>query len=537
MALANFSLPFGAVNQPWVGNLNPLQPPPQHISAVNNLLYGPAGHQENDVPIPDNEAEQEAFFKNSPYAPPRNSQYRQRNNYLPPPPSPQPPVGQNAYSTPTHTPRNYQPSSRTYGEGLYSMPSSPSTSSNTQFFNNANPQNNYNNGQPYSAPPTQPPSGARNVPQQTQKTHQQPSGGYPQRPPGYTKVNAGTGSRTQVHAVLDYDEEESDDFYSDHDESSPDSRRKPQQVPGGKMPTVTPIQGPIFIKNGSVPVVPLFSYPTVNNGSLVQIPILWTALSVALGIDIRGEIIRGIPCIKRNYQLFCPSAGNTYPSERIETFIDENKALMRRMYGDFQMSSEYGPPLQRLRKKKRSADSESGIDEDDWEWGEMPGVPDMIGPPGSGPDPIRDAGPSGDSYFTKWRSKRQSQRQGNANVGGNRSTVNAGNQRITNPGPTNANDSSGRLDVCESKVEIVAPYWASNSAGKIRAIVNTQHFEQAIHQEVCTKPQTTRCGGDCGCEQKYKWHRLLAYDPDNDCKGIFMDWFLFPSCCVCRCNP
>lgn len=117
---------------------------------------------------------------------------------------------------------------------------------------------------------------------------------------------------------------------------------------------------------------------------------------------------------------------------------------MRRMYGDFQMSSEYGPPLQRLRKKKRSTDSESGIDEDDWEWGEMPGVPDMIGPPGSGPDPIRDAGPSGDSYFTKWRSKRQSQRQGNANVGGNRSTVNAGNQRITNPGPTNANDSSGR---------------------------------------------------------------------------------------------
>jgi len=49
--------------------------------------------------------------------------------------------------------------------------------------------------------------------------------------------------------------------------------------------------------------------------------------------------------------------------------------------------------------------------------------------------------------------------------------------------------------------------------------------------------QTKRCLGECGCEQKYKWHRLLAYDPDNDCKGIFMDWFLFPSCCVCRCAP
>lgn len=43
-----------------------------------------------------------------------------------------------------------------------------------------------------------------------------------------------------------------------------------------------------------------------------------------------------------------------------------------------------------------------------------------------------------------------------------------------------------RVDACESKVEIVTPYWAANSAGKIRAIVNTQHFEQAIHQEVCS---------------------------------------------------
>lgn len=159
-----------------------------------------------------------------------------------------------------------------------------------------------------------------------------------------------------------------------------------------------------------------------------------------------------------------------------------------------------------------------------------------------------------------------------------------------------------RIDSCESKVEVVTPYWASNSVGKTRAIVNTEHFEQAIHQEVCTwvynmykqsnncviiwvlvilileqsvnilavdahvlyllpylnyrnknsiifvfnfqimacliyrKTVTTRCSRDCGCEQKYKWHRLLAYDPDNDCKGIFMDWFLFPSCCVCRCD-
>ena len=43
-----------------------------------------------------------------------------------------------------------------------------------------------------------------------------------------------------------------------------------------------------------------------------------------------------------------------------------------------------------------------------------------------------------------------------------------------------------RSDACESTVEVVTPYWAANSSGKVRAIVNTQHFEQAVHQEVCS---------------------------------------------------
>ena len=106
-----------------------------------------------------------------------------------------------------------------------------------------------------------------------------------------------------------------------------------------------------------------------------------------------------------------------------------------------------------------------------------------------------------------------------------------------------------RYDVCESKVEVTTPYWASNSNGKVRAILNNEQFEQAIHQEICryvsktetyrvtttcSQPATLRCNHDCSCQQKYKWHRLLAYDPNNDCAGVFMDWFLFPSCCTCR---
>lgn len=80
--------------------------------------------------------------------------------------------------------------------------------------------------------------------------------------PRYTRVNSGSGSKTSVHAVIDYDDDFSDeDYYDDIAD------------PRHHGPTVTPIQGPILIKNGSVPVVPLYSYPTVNNGSLVQIPV------------------------------------------------------------------------------------------------------------------------------------------------------------------------------------------------------------------------------------------------------------------------
>lgn len=336
-------------------------------------------------------------------------------------------------------------------------------------------------------PPPLPSSFQR--PSEPVKTRIEEQENYPDRPVGYTRVNgessAGPGTKTSVHAVLDYDDD-FDDYYDDEDQDVPMNAH------------VTPIQGPIFLKNGSVPVVPLYSYPQLNNGTFVQIPILWTALSVALGVELRGDLVRGAPCIKRYHQLFCPTAGNTYPIERIERFIDENKALMKRMYGDFEMNPGHGHSSEhghhRTRRRSREARKHD--------------IPDG----GPRDDGLHVESEIGEEYFSKNRNARQS-------FGKNRSTE------------------SGRIDACESKVEIVTPYWASNSAGKIRAIVNTQHFEQAIHQEVCSKMQTNRCSGDCGCEQKYKWHRLLAYDPDNDCKGIFMDWFLFPSCCVCRCDP
>ncbi|XP_015591781.1 protein spaetzle 3 [Cephus cinctus] len=485
MSLVNFTLPYqtaspspflfnGAGGHSTVNNLR-----------LNAVLPPPPAPSYND----------EEPFQNEPYIPP--PQYEQRHQQ------------QQQQQQERHR-QHAQQRSREQHQILQQHPGHGAASLSTQDARYANYNQDFRRTQPrqqqqQQTRPPPPPQAPLPVPQeQQQRIHphhsqealpsqarEQPSENYPDRPNGYTRVNSeaypGPDAKTSVHAVLDYDDD-FDDYYDDEDQDFPSNAH------------VTPIQGPIFLKNGSVPVVPLYSYPQLNNGTFVQIPILWTALSVALGVELRGDLVRGSPCIKRYHQLFCPTAGNTYPIDRIERFIDENKALMKRMYGDFEMSTEYGPPTREPaghRRKRSSAahdlpDGGPNIDND------------------KKLDPEMDA--DGDSFFSKARNTRQS-------FGNNKSSE------------------SGRIDACESKVEIVTPYWASNSAGKIRAIVNTQHFEQAIHQEVCSKTRTNRCSGDCGCEQKYKWHRLLAYDPDNDCKGIFMDWFLFPSCCVCRCDP
>lgn len=100
--------------------------------------------------------------------------------------------------------------------------------------------------------------------------------------------------------------------------------------------------------------------------------------------------------------------------DKIEAFIDDNKALMKRMYGDFDMNEDYGSVLSQSKKRKRNTRSSSGGDAFEPDW-----AADMSGPPGAGPDPIREAGPSGDSYFAKMkRNKRQNRQRGGSRGGG-----------------------------------------------------------------------------------------------------------------------
>ncbi|XP_034249329.1 protein spaetzle 4 isoform X2 [Thrips palmi] len=92
------------------------------------------------------------------------------------------------------------------------------------------------------------------------------------------------------------------------------------------------------------------------------------------------------------------------------------------------------------------------------------------------------------------------------------------------------------VNACPVKEEVVAPFWANNTRGEVLALLNLYPFEQYVHWEKCTHEHKQMfCREGCRCEQQYRLHRLLAYDPNNECRGIFSDWFKFPSCCICRC--
>lgn len=242
MALTNFSLPFGGgLPTPHWATISPLQ---QHATAVNNLLYGPASHQQ------DSANEDNGYYKNDPYAPPKQvatSQQRyqtRNNNYLPPPP---PPPQQQQYSSQQPAVRNqYTQPTRTYGENSYA--NVPPSQRNVQiqqpapqqqqasplqppqqYFNNFNQRRTYATPEPAAEtaatpqPPIAAPVRGRNgvVAAGGVPVDDSQASTFPQQATSFTRVQAGTGSRTQVHAVLDYDDDggEEDEYYDDEEGS------------------------------------------------------------------------------------------------------------------------------------------------------------------------------------------------------------------------------------------------------------------------------------------------------------------------------
>lgn len=43
------------------------------------------------------------------------------------------------------------------------------------------------------------------------------------------------------------------------------------------------------------------------------------------------------------------------------------------------------------------------------------------------------------------------------------------------------------VDACQSKMEIITPYYATNSKGKVRTVVNSELMQQAIQIETCVR--------------------------------------------------
>lgn len=96
--------------------------------------------------------------------------------------------------------------------------------------------------------------------------------------------------------------------------------------------------------------------------------------------------------------------------------------------------------------------------------------------------------------------------------------------------------SGDSLNACPVKEEVFAPYWANNTRNQVLALLNLYPFEQYIHMETCKfEHEEILCRRGCRCEQQFRLHRLLAFDPSNECRGIFSDWFRFPSYCNCKC--
>lgn len=223
MALTNFSLPFGGgLHTPHWATISPLQ---QHATAVNSLLYGPANHQQ------DTNNEDDGYYKNDPYAPPKQvvtaqQRYQTRNNnYLPPPPqqqqqpalqfSNQQPAARNQYTQNSYA--NVPPSQRNVQiqQPIPQQQQAPPLQPPQQYFNSFNQHRSYATPVPPAeivATP-QPPlaSGGPDIQAAT----------FPQQATSFTRVQAGTGSRTQVHAVLDYDDDgvEEDEYYDDEEGS------------------------------------------------------------------------------------------------------------------------------------------------------------------------------------------------------------------------------------------------------------------------------------------------------------------------------
>ena len=77
-----------------------------------------------------------------------------------------------------------------------------------------------------------------------------------------------------------------------------------------------------------------------NTFLMIMLQLLMVSVrSQKLDIDNgEGNLLKDLPCVMRLNQLYCSDPGSAYPTERIGVFADDNKALLRRMFGELQVT-------------------------------------------------------------------------------------------------------------------------------------------------------------------------------------------------------
>jgi hypothetical protein len=306
------------------------------------------------------------------------------------------------------------------------------------------------------------------------------------------------------------------------------------------------------------------------------------------GPRISPRLMMEIPC-DMSTNSFCAQPGSAYPWSSVRRYIYENQGFMRRMYGDQRQSQVLRAELEETREKYDSI----------YFYGRGRAHNQYIGfGPRSAPDSSNHSTPTTSSSTTLSSFNASAEFVPKLLMNRTQENMTATHEEsehkpsldrefvdieeetedmestrfetsppTTTPDPTNRepndipnpefyassvtsqptttsetksdeNESEPKkgVNACPIKEEVVAPYWANNTRGETLALLNVYPFEQYIHWEKCAYEGSQMfCRDGCKCEQQYRLHRLLAFDPKNECRGIFADWFRFPGCCVCIC--
>jgi len=303
--------------------------------------------------------------------------------------------------------------------------------------------------------------------------------------------------------------------------------------------------------------------------------------SQSCGPRMSPRLLMEIPC-DMTKSSFCTLPGSAYPWSSVRRYIYENQGFMKRMYGEQRQSLVLRNEIDEIRDKYDSIYF--------YGRGRAQSGPNSFGPRSANSDIINEPHISSSAQFSFENNSTLNQSNNdtqNSTSASNESETKESLEREqiddedsfsddeANPTTTTidtplqeANDipnvtpysdfmssvspqttttSTTNLDenepkmkkgvnACPIKEEVIAPYWANNTRGETLALLNVYPFEQYIHWEKCAYENSQMfCRDGCRCEQQYRLHRLLAFDPKNDCRGIFADWFRFPGCCVCIC--